>query len=194
MERVAAPIGTSGSQGWAERGSAVLIGLAALEFALWLTQYLTWPWWADHDVFATMALGWNAGLRPYRDLVGNNFPGTIYFFWIVGKLAGWGNVVAYNAFDASLLGVLGIATLLWSRRRFGGWLPGAVTLFVLEVIPGTAGLLASPLFAALGFSIRPQVLMFVPGLLWAVWAAEPSRMTAGGFRRSAIWLVGFAGA
>ena len=224
MERVAAPVGTSGSPGLAERGSAVLIGLAALEFALWLPQYLTWPWWADHDVFATMALGWNAGLRPYRDLVGNNFPGTIYFFWIVGKLAGWGNVVAYNAFDASLLGVLGIATLLWSRRRFGGWLPGAVTLFalvtyyinldfsmvaqrdwhaalfvalamiVLEVIPGTAGLLASPLFAAIGFSIRPQVLMFVPGLLWAVWAAEPSRMTAGGFRRSAIWLVGFAGA
>jgi len=196
MEQVAVPVGTSGSRGLPAVGSVVLIGLAALEFALWLPQYLTWPWWADHDVFATMALGWSAGLRPYRDLVGNNFPGTIYFFWIVGKLAGWGNVVAYNAFDAILLGVLGLATLFWSRRRFGVWLPGAVTLFalvtyyvnldfsmvaqrdwhaalfvalamiVLEVIPGTAGLLASPLFAAIGFSIRPQVLMFVPGLLW----------------------------
>ena len=83
--------------------TGLLIGLAALEYALWLPQYLTWPWWADHDVFATMALGWDAGLRPYRDLIGNNFPGTIYMFWIVGKLCGWGNTSAFNAFDALLL-------------------------------------------------------------------------------------------
>jgi len=224
MEQVAAPVGTSGSRGLSTVASVVLIGLAVLEFALWLPQYLTWPWWADHDVFATMALGWNAGLRPYRDLVGNNFPGTIYFFWIVGRLAGWGNVVAYNAFDATLFGVLGLTTLLWGRRRFGVWLPGAVTLFtlvtyyidldfsmvaqrdwhaalfvalaliVLEVIPGKAGLVASPVLAAIGFSVRPQVLMFLPGLLWGAWTTETSPKNPGGFRRSAFWLGGFAGA
>ncbi len=224
MEQVAAPVGMRGSRGLTAVASVLLIGLAVLEFALWLPQYLTWPWWADHDVFATMALGWNAGLRPYRDLVGNNLPGTIYFFWIVGRLAGWGNVAAYNAFDAILFGVLGLATLFWSRRRFGVWLPGAVTLFtlvsyyinldfsmvaqrdwhaalfvalamiVLEAIPGKTGLLASPLLAAIGFSIRPQVLMFVPGLLWGACTAETSRMTPGGYRRSAFWLAGFAGA
>jgi hypothetical protein len=108
--------------------SGLLIVLAAAEYTVWLPGYLTWPWWADHDVFATMALGWDAGLRPYRDLLGNNFPGTIYLFWIVGKLCGWGNRSAYNAFDALLLGGLGVAILAWSRRRFGTWLLGAVTV------------------------------------------------------------------
>ena len=108
--------------------SALLISLIILEYALWLPRYLTWPWWADHDVFATMARGWDAGLKPYRDLIGNNFPGSIYLFWMVGKLCGWGNSLAYNAFDALLLGGFGAAVLAWSRRRFGTWLPGAVTL------------------------------------------------------------------
>ena len=212
MEQVAVPVGTSGSRGFSAVASTVLIGQAALELALWIPQYLTWPWSSDHDVFATMALAWSHGLRPYRDLVGDNFPGTIYLFWIVGKLAGWGNVLAYNAFDAILLGVLGLATLCWSWRRFGGCLPGAVTLLalvtyyinldfsvvaqrdwhaalfvalamiVLEATSSAAGLLLSATLGAVGFSIRPQVLMFVPGLLWGAWAALPPGATAGGLR------------
>jgi hypothetical protein len=209
--------------------SALLISLIILEYALWLPQYLTWPWWADHDVFATMAQGWDAGLKPYRDLIGNNFPGTIYLFWMVGKLCGWENSFAYNAFDALLLGGFGAAVLAWSRRQFGTWLPGAVTLFVLtsyyfkldfsqvaqrdwhaplfaalammaiEAMPGWWGRGLSALLLAIGFAIRPQVLMFVPGLLWAL-NAEGDH--AGGcnhaqgrwvdLRLTASWLIGFA--
>ena len=209
--------------------SVLLIGLAVLEYALWLPQYLTWPWWADHDCYATMAQGWDAGLRPYRDLICNNFPGEVYLFWIVGKLCGWGNTWAYNAFDALLLGGFGVAVLAWSRRRFGTWLPGAVTLFalisyyfrldfclvaqrdwhsapfvalammVIEAVPRSWGRGLSALFLAIGFAIRPQVVMFLPGLLWALHAAgdraggrgrPPGRRVD--LRLTASWLVGFA--
>ena len=66
-----------------------LLGLCAFQLATWVPHYLTWPWFADHDVFATLALGWEHGQLPYRDLAGNNFPGTVYLFWIVGKLFGF---------------------------------------------------------------------------------------------------------
>jgi hypothetical protein len=209
--------------------SALLIGLIILEYAFWLPQYLTWPWWADHSVYATMAQGWDAGLKPYRDLIDNNFPGSIYLFWMVGKLCGWGNCSAYNAFDALLLGGFGAAVLGWSRRRFGTWLPGAVTLFALtsyyfgldfsqvaqrdwhaalfaalammaiEAVPGWWGRGLSAPLLAIGSAIRPQVVMFVPGLLWAL---NAERNHAGGcnhvqgrwvdLRLTASWLVGFA--
>jgi hypothetical protein len=222
MEKAKSPIRMTEVGALSALVAIALIGLAGLQFALWLVQYLTWPWWADHDVFATMAQAWSAGQRPYRDLVSNNFPGAIYEFWVVGKLAGWGNVVAYNAFDAVLLAVLGMGTLVWSQRRFASLLPGAVTLYalgayyfdldfslvaqrdwhaglfvalamiVLEVMPGALGPLVSALLTAIGFSIRPQVLMFVPGLVWGAWTASSSDLVTltGGFRRSAVWLAG----
>ncbi len=223
MQQVATAAATNDSRKFSAVASVMLLGLSALYFALWLPQYLTWPWWSDHDVFATMALGWSKGLLPYRELLGNNFPGTIYFFWIVGKLTGWGNVVAYNAFDAMLLTVLGLATLVWSRRRFGSWLPGAAALYalstyyfnldfamvaqrdwhatlfvalamiVLELIPSTSGLLLSAMLAAIGFSVRPQILMFVPGLLCGAWDSQQSDPETGGFRRCTIWLLAFGG-
>src|SRR5262245_55198783 len=52
-----------------------LLGLMGLiQLATWVPHYLTWPLWADHDVFATLARGWDAGLLPYRDLACNQFP------------------------------------------------------------------------------------------------------------------------
>ena len=42
--------------------------LCVAQICVWLPSYLTLPWFADHDVFATMAQGWDAGLLPYRDL------------------------------------------------------------------------------------------------------------------------------
>src|SRR5438874_2710750 len=70
---------------------AVALGLLALaQLGTWIPHYLTWPWFADHDVFATAARAWDAGLKPYRDLQGNNFPGTTYLFWALGKAFGWG--------------------------------------------------------------------------------------------------------
>jgi len=51
-----------------------LLGLCGVQLATWVPHYLTWPWFADHDVFATLAIGWEHGQLPYRDLIGNNFP------------------------------------------------------------------------------------------------------------------------
>lgn len=182
--------------------TVLLIGLVALEYGLWLPQYLTWPWWADHDVFASLAQGWDSGLKPYRDLLGNNFPGAIYLFWIAGKLCGWGNTAAYNGLDALLNSVFGIAVLAWSRRRLGTWLPGAVTLFALgsyyfaldftqvaqrdwhaamfvssammaiEALPGRSGRWLSVLLVAVAFTIRPQAVLFIPVLLWSLRGTE----------------------
>src|SRR5437660_10630764 len=91
--------------------SAALVALCGFQLATWVPHYLTWPWFADHDVFATLALGWEHGQLPYRDLAGNNFPGTIYLFWVVGKLFGWGRTVPFYAVDAVFVLILG-ATLL----------------------------------------------------------------------------------
>ena len=48
--------------------SAVLAASCGLMFAGWLPHYLTWPWWPDIDSFAAIAQGWDAGIRPYRDV------------------------------------------------------------------------------------------------------------------------------
>ena len=171
-----------------------LILLCGFQLASWIPHYLTWPWFADHDVFATLALGWEHGQLPYRDLAGNNFPGSIYLFWIVGKLFGWGRTVPFYALDASFVLIFGATLLLWSRRRFGRCLPGVVGfavfltyylgrdfdgvaqrdwhgpffilwgLLLAEAYPGrwSRGLAAAS--AAVAFSVRPQVVLFLPAL------------------------------
>lgn len=115
---------------WSLRGplSALIALLCLWELATWAPNYLTWPLWADHDVFATAARAWDAGMLPYRDLRGNNFPGTTYIFWILGKLVGfgWAQAPAFYGFDAALVLGFGAALLSWSARRFGGLLPGLV--------------------------------------------------------------------
>jgi hypothetical protein len=105
----------------------VLLGLVCLvQLLTWIPHYLTWPLWADHDAYATIARGWEAGVLPYRDLYCNQFPGAIYLFWILGKLAGWGGSAAIYAFDAGAMFLLGIGMVLWSQRLFGRMLPGIV--------------------------------------------------------------------
>jgi hypothetical protein len=104
-----------------------LIGLLCLlQLLTWVPHYLTWPLWADHDVFATLARGWEAGLLPYRDLCCNQFPGAIYLFWILGRVAGWGGSAPIYAFDAGAVILLGLVLVLWSKRLFGRALPGIV--------------------------------------------------------------------
>lgn len=46
-----------GFAGWALAGPlSLVLGLVALiSFGAWLPHYLTWPYWADHDVFANAA-------------------------------------------------------------------------------------------------------------------------------------------
>ena len=119
--------------------------------------------------------------------------------------------------------------LAWSRRRFGTWLPGAVSLFTLgtyyfgldfsqvaqrdwhaaafaalamiaiEAAPVPWGYVLSILSLALGFTIRPQVVMFLPGLLWAlhpagIRTADLARWSIPWphLRLAAYWMFGFA--
>src|SRR5215470_17258267 len=99
---------------------AALLGLVCLmQLATWIPHYLTWPLWADHDAYATIARGWEAGVLPYRDLYCNQFPGVLYLFWILGRIAGWGGSTAIYAFDAGAVVLLGVGLVLWSHRLFG---------------------------------------------------------------------------
>src|SRR4051794_40997536 len=184
-----------------ERGAAwllngpmtvALVALCGVQLATWVPHYLTWPWFADHDVFATLALGWEHGQLPYRDLAGNNFPGTVYLFWILGKLFGWGRTMPFWAVDVAFLLGLGATLVTWSRRRFGHCLPGVVGyatfltyslsldfsqagqrdwhgpffmvegLLLTDAYPGRWSRRFSALTAAIAFSIRPQVILFLP--------------------------------
>jgi hypothetical protein len=111
----------------AMRALSVAIGLlCAGQLCLWLPFYLALPWYSDHDVFATMAHSWDAGILPYRDLISNNFPGTIYLFWCLGKLFGWGKTPSLYIFDSTLLMLLGFALVYWSHVRFQRMLPGLI--------------------------------------------------------------------
>jgi hypothetical protein len=176
----------------------------AVRLATWAPHYLTWPWFTDSDVFGTLAYGWHLGLRPYRDLYGNNFPGTIYLFWFAGRICGWGKTWPIYAADLVLLAALLATLLAWSRRRAGSFLPGLVgTSAILSYVCGLdytmsaqrdwqAPLLAtvallliqgwrgrlSLLFSALAFAaaltVRPQALAFLPALLAALAIDTPA--------------------
>jgi hypothetical protein len=186
--------------------TVALMLLCGIQLATWIPHYLTWPWFADHDVFATLALGWEHGQLPYRDLAGNNFPGTIYLFWIVGKLFGWGRTVPFYAVDVSFALIFGVLLLVWSRRRFGRVLPGIVGfavfltyylsqdfgevaqrdwhgpffmlsgLLLAEAYPGRWSRVLAAATAAIGLALRPQVALFLPALALA--AASGVRVQA----------------
>lgn len=108
--------------------TAALGALCLWELLTWAPNYLTWPLWADHDVFATAATSWDRGVLPYRDFAGNNFPGTIYLFWMFGKLFGFGWALGPSmyGFDAALVASLGASLIFWSILRFGRAMPGLV--------------------------------------------------------------------
>lgn len=97
----------------------VLSSGVVLAFLTWFPHFLYWPWWMDLEHFAVSAHMWDVGVRPYRDLIDFNFPGPIYFMWILGKTFGWDRPMFANAFDG--LVVLGICSILtiWSRKRLG---------------------------------------------------------------------------
>ena len=178
--------------------TVALLGLCAVQLGTWIPHYLTWPWFADHDVFGTLALGWERGQLPYRDLAGNNFPGTIYLFWIIGKVFGWGRTVPFWSVDVAFVLTFGVTLLAWSRRRFGRVLPGAVgyavfltyylglgfgnagqrdwhgPFFLLEgllladAFPGRGCRVFAAVTTALACAIRPQVVLFLPALVLAI--------------------------
>jgi hypothetical protein len=215
--------------GVAERWARwVLDGPLALAIALviavqtmtWLPHYLSWPYWADHDVFATAARGWVEGRLPYRDSLGNNFPGTIYLFVGLGTLFGWGRPSVWYAFDGALTLTVGLALCHWSTRRFGRLLPGlagslAMTSYLLgldyshaaqrdwqgpamavmavllvQARPGRGARIVAGLLLAAALGVRPQTVLFWPGLALAVRFADDP--TIGGEPDGRKWLqLGF---
>lgn len=183
----------------------VLAIILLFQLFSWLPHYLTWPYWADHDVFANAARAWSQGKLPYQGTLGNNFPGTIYLFLGLGTLFGWGRPWVWQAFDAGLILTFGLVLILWSRRRFGGALPGVSGFLVLTSYlfgldychagqrdwqgpalaclaillaqgwPGFASRVGAGVLAAAAFAIRPQTLLFWPGLFLAVDPSESGR-------------------
>ena len=92
----------------------------------WLPHYLTWPWYADSDHFAILAQLWDSGKVPFRDVFTMQFPGEIYLYWVLGKLTGWGNTVAFRAIDAGMVVALCGLMIAWGIRQFRSALPGLI--------------------------------------------------------------------
>jgi hypothetical protein len=212
---------TERAAGWLLNGplAIALAALCVFQLATWVPHYVTWPWFADHDVFATHALGWDRGQLPYRDLVGNNFPGTVYLFWILGRLFGWGRTVPFYAVDAAFVLILGGILVAWSRRRFGRFLPGiagyavfltyylsldfsraaqrdwhgpffvVVGLLLADAYPGRLSRWLSAVTTAVALTIRPQVVLFVPALVLALAQGVHARADADQETTPARWLA-----
>jgi hypothetical protein len=175
---------------------AAAVGVAL--FLTWFPHYLTWAWWADTDQFAVSAQSWDTGLIPYRDLPDFDFPGPIYPLYLLGKCFGWGHPAAFNAFDGSIVALLGLALSGWSRRVFGSALPGVLgylwflfhylgfsynlvaqrdwhgpffavlAILAVQAWPGRIGRAASSLAMGVAFVYRPQVVLFFPAMASAL--------------------------
>jgi hypothetical protein len=188
----------AGGQLQSELVTLILGGMCLLHLVIWVPNYLIWPWAPDHDMWGTVALSWDAGVVPYREFYVNNLPGTMYIYWLLGKLCGWGRTTPFFVMDAMLVVALGAMMIAWSIRRFGQMLPALVGYLVflyyycslnytmagerdwhctlLAVVgimaadawPGRGGRYASALVTALGASIRPQMVFFFPALALAV--------------------------
>lgn len=166
--------------------------------ASWIPHYLTWPFFMDPETFATLAVGWERGVRPHRDVISYNFPGQTYVFWLLGKAFGWGRSWTFYAWDAGLLLVLCGTLLHWSRRRLGGAVPGLIgilavlvaymnldillvaqrdwhsTVFAFLAIlayQSTSSRIRFPLSAllmAIASTFRPHVVFFLPSMYFAI--------------------------
>jgi hypothetical protein len=188
---------------WAWSGGlGLMVSLVCFVFLIgWVPHYLTWPFSRDEDTFAVLAMSWNRGILPYRDIKAYNFPGEIYVFWVLGKLSGWGRTVPFYAFDAGCVVLLGAALAVWSKRRLGGALPGLIAylgflgfylnmtfdmtgerdwhtallvcvgIMAAQAWPCRLSRIVSAFTTALALAIRPHAILFLPALAAAV--AEP---------------------
>ena len=203
---------------------STLLGLIVLiQIGSWLPHYLTWPYWADHDVFANAARAWDLGERPYRQTRLNNFPGTVFLFYALGKLGGWGRSVNLYVFDSGLLLTLVASLLTWSRSRFGRILPGLVGslaflsyylgldythtaqrdwhttclavlgLMIAQTWPGSISRLVAAMLVAMAMATRPQAVLFLPALLLGVDGGVLDESAGRRIRQGLIWLVMVAG-
>ena len=170
--------------------------------ATWVPHYLTWPWWLDLDAFAGLAQGWDAGIRPYRDVRAYNFPGRLTSSGPWGSSSAGAGRRVYAA-DVALLVLLGVAMVTWSRRRLGGVLPGAIgllavlgyyagqsyalvverdwhgalfavlSLVALQTARGRAGLALSAASFAVGMTFRPHIVLLLPAIALAIGLDRP---------------------
>jgi hypothetical protein len=197
--------------------SAILFCTCVGVFCTWLPVYLCWSWWPDLDGYATMASAWRSGVKPYRDIVSFSFPGHIYLFYALNFLFGAGKTAPIYAFDAALLAALGGLMMAWSKRLYKSYLPGlmgylaflsyyasldrylvaqrdwhcaflAVSgLLLLQTWPWRAGLAASSLAFAVGLSLRPYLVLFLPALI--VQILEPGRSSENSTKVVALRLL-----
>lgn len=194
---------------------AIIVAAACLAFlATWVPHYLLWPWDRDSDTFATLAMSWDAGILPYRDIRGYNFPGAIYYQWLLGHIFGWGPTWPLYAVDAACLVGLGFLLAAWSRRTLGSALPGlvsylvfltfylsrgfqsvaardwqtnlciAVGLMALQAWPGRASQVISAALAAVALCFRPHAILYLPALASALLEGDGGPARR---RRLAVW-------
>jgi hypothetical protein len=188
-----------------QRGLVIILGGECLMLlASWVPHYLSWPFSRDEDTFAVLAISWDHGILPYRDIRAFNFPGAIYQFWVLGKVFGWGRTVPFYAADAACVVLLGGVLVFWSRKRLGGTVPGLVgylaflqfylnlgfgitgerdwhTVFlvtvgilILQAVPGRWPRLLAALTTAMALAIRPHAVLFLPAMIAAVMEREDS--------------------
>jgi hypothetical protein len=192
---------------------AVFGGLGLWWLATWLPQYPFWPWCRDEDTFAMLAMSWEVGDLPYRDIRAYNFPGHIYLHWLLGKTLGWGRPAAFYIFDGGLLLLLVGVTIAWSRRCLGHFLPGLISSLIflgsyldfhfetvaerdwhatltvvlaMMLVQGWFSRLAvwlSAFLVAVAFTIRPHVLLFAPALALTLTRRDAAARQAGGSSR-----------
>ena len=204
--------------------TTLVLSLCAFQLATWIPHLLTWPLTVDHDVFETMARGWDHGVLPYRESRGNNFPGTIYLFWLVGKAFGWGRTWPIFALDSVFVAAFGSALIRWGWQRSGRLLPGAIgfasflayyleadyslvfqrdwhgplfMMLALMIADGRRsrwGLALSAPCVAIAFSIRPQVVLLIPAVLFC-WThrEDGSRRSFGAMAGSSVAWLAMAG-
>lgn len=200
--------------------SAIVSILAVAMLGTWLPHYLTWPWWPDADAWATMAQGWDAGLKPYRDVTCFNFPGPILQSRLLGRVFGYGRTAPFYMLDAAMLVGLGGVLILWSRKRLGssfagllGWISAVwiycgldysmvaqrdwqgpllaiASLALIQSWKGWGGTIGSAVLMACAFVIRPHVVLFFPVVVLAILCDSEGRREM--IRRWAIWGGAFA--
>ena len=192
-----------------DRGLSMALGVTCGGFlAAWVPHYLTWPWSRDEDTFSVLAMSWDRGILPYRDIKAYNFPGETYVFWLLGKVFGWGQTTSFYAFDSGCVVLLGIVLVCWSRRKLGGAVPGligylaflkfylsqpfettgerdwhvaflvAMGLMLPQSWPGRWSRLASALTTAMALAIRPHAVLFLPALVSAITEPWPASGTS----------------
>lgn len=191
---------------------AIIAALLAL-WAAWLPHYLLWPWCRDPDTFATLAMSWDAGILPYRDIRGYNFPGAIYLMWALGHIFGWGRTWPLYLVDASALLLLGFILTAWSRRCLGRTLPGlaaylvfvtfylnlnfesvaerdwhtallvVLALLIAQAWPGRASLGLAAVLTAMALVTRPHAVFFLPAVCSVVLEKPDGSTTPGNPRR-----------